>query len=99
MKQKPCEWCNNYFETNISYQIYCSAECRELATKEKIADRYAISRRRNRLGKTRTCKSCNSRLSAYNDDSICQNCTVNPDEVSKALREIRGIANGKKTLE
>jgi hypothetical protein len=99
MKQKHCEWCNYQFNTDISYQIYCSSSCRELATKEKIAERYALSRRRNRIGKTRSCKSCGGQLSAYNDESICQACTINPDDVAKALREIKGIASGKKTLE
>lgn len=92
---KSCRWCNQPFETKVSYQIYCSSECRESATKEKIADRYAITRRQKRVGKTRLCKSCSMALSVYNDDMLCDKCTINPQEVNKALKEIKGIANGK----
>jgi hypothetical protein len=95
MKNKHCEWCDNQFETKISYQIYCSVECRELATKEKIAERYAISRRRKLQAKDRRCRSCNNQLSAYNDEHICQKCLVDPKEVGKTLKQIRGYSNGK----
>ena len=90
---KYCQWCDNQFEANVSYQIYCSPECREAATKEKIAERYAKSKILNR--KPRRCKSCNTLMSMYNDDQICNNCTVNPLDVTKALKEMKGIANGK----
>lgn len=95
MKAKHCQWCDNTFETQITYQIYCSPGCREEATKEKIADRYVIARRTRRMGQVRICKSCGGRLSAYNDEPICSACTVNPAEVTKALKEMKGIANGK----
>jgi len=95
MKTKHCQWCDHTFETSISYQVYCSSECRESATKEKIAQRYLISRRNKRHSKERLCKSCKNRLSAYNDDVLCSKCAVNPSDVSKALKEIRGIANDK----
>jgi hypothetical protein len=99
MKTKCCEWCGNQFDTAVSYQIYCSVDCRELATKEKIAERYAVTRRKKRFGKTRACKSCQQPLSVYNDDTLCQSCVINPADVSKALREIRGMASGKKPIE
>ena len=92
---KTCQWCDNAFEPSVAYQIYCSAECREAATKEKIAQIYMVARRNRMMGKKRKCKSCDSPLSAYNDDSICQSCLINPSEVSKALKEIKGIVNGK----
>lgn len=99
MKTKCCEWCGNQFNTSVSYQIYCSVECREQATKEKIAERYAVTRRKKRFGKVRSCKSCQQPLSAYNDEPLCQSCLINPTDVSKALREIRGMASGKKSIE
>lgn len=86
---KNCSWCDNQFETKISYQIYCSLECRESATKEKIAARYLISRRQKRIGKVRLCKNCKEELSIYNDDPLCNSCLVNPVEVIKALKEIK----------
>lgn len=96
---KPCQWCDTSFDPNVKYQIYCSAECRDAATKEKIAERYAISRRNKMIGKDRKCKACNAKLSAYNDDVLCQVCLVDPSEVLKALKKIRGVANGKTELD
>lgn len=96
---KTCQWCDTAFEPNVKYQIYCNPECREAATKEKIAERYAITRRNRLINKDRRCKSCNGKLSAYNDETLCQSCLVNPKDVAKALREIKGIANGKTELD
>jgi hypothetical protein len=95
MKLKHCSWCDKQFETSISYQIYCSVSCREYATKEKISDRYAISRRKKMHGKTRLCGSCGSNLSAYNDEKLCQACLIDPKEVMRTLKEIKGYSNGK----
>lgn len=95
---KTCQWCDSSFEPNVKYQIYCTPSCRDFATKEKIAERYAISRRNRLITKDRKCKSCGVQLSAYNDDVLCQGCIINPAEVAKALKEIRGIANGKTEL-
>lgn len=92
---KHCQWCDTSFETKVSYQIYCSATCRDLATKEKIVARYAITRRSKRKGKDRLCKQCKAKLSMYNDDVLCSRCDVNPKDVSSVLKDIRGLANGK----
>jgi hypothetical protein len=92
---KHCQWCDNSFDTKISYQIYCSGNCRELATKEKITQRYLQTRRNKRYGKERKCKSCDAILSVYNDDILCQTCVVVPKDVEKMLKEIKGMANGK----
>jgi hypothetical protein len=86
---KHCQWCDKKFETEIVYQIYCSPECRELSTKEKIAARYIVSRRQKRKGKERNCKSCKEALSIYNDESLCAKCNVNPSDVAKALKAIK----------
>lgn len=93
---KHCSWCDKEFKTDISYQIYCSVECRNYSTKEKIAQRYLLTRRQKRKGKMRTCKSCKGQLSIYNDDSLCSNCLINPSDVSQALKEIKGKINGTK---
>ena len=92
---KNCRWCDASFSPRVQYQIYCSDECREHATKEKIAQRYAITKRNRLIGKPRTCKSCSKPLSAYNDEQLCSGCIVNPGDVTKALKEIKGMANGK----
>jgi hypothetical protein len=92
---KHCHWCDNQFQTKVSYQIYCSIGCRESATKEKIAARYLVKRRSNRVSKERKCKSCDSVLSIYNDEVLCPRCLIIPGDVNKALKDIRGLANGK----
>ena len=45
------------------------------------------------MSQSRLCKLCGLKLSAYNDDQVCFSCLVNPKEVGKALKEIRGLAN------
>jgi hypothetical protein len=95
MINKHCSWCDSVFQTEISYQIYCSSECREAATKEKMAQKYAQNRRAKRVGKERLCKSCNASLSVYNDDPLCVKCLVNPLDVKKAIKEIKGLSDGK----
>ena len=92
---KTCQWCDAAFQPKVSYQIYCSDPCREAATKEKIAQRYAIARRNKMISKPKLCKSCHKTLSVYYDDSLCSSCIVDPKQVSKTLREMKGIANGK----
>ena len=96
---KNCQWCDAAFQPRVSYQIYCSDECREQATKEKIAQRYAMTRRNRMIGKPRKCKGCGKPLSVYNDDNLCTTCVVDPTEVSKTLREIKGMAKGKNKYE
>lgn len=93
---KNCNWCSKDFETKISYQIYCSEKCRDLATKEKIAQRYIQTRRKRRIGKNRLCKKCGEKLSVYNDESLCIKCNINPVEVKKALKKIKGNINDSK---
>ena len=90
---KHCEWCDHKFTQKVKYQIYCSAECRQEATKEKIAQRYIQERAKKRASTKRFCKSCNALLSAYNDSQLCQLCDVNPKDVSKALKDIKRLMN------
>jgi len=90
-----CKCCDNQFESTVSYQIYCSATCRDIATKEKIAARYLQIKRKKRIGKNRLCKSCDMPLSIYNDEPICSSCSVNPEAVAKAIKKLKGQSNGK----
>jgi hypothetical protein len=92
---KHCQWCDLSFETKVSYQIYCSPECRDGATKQKIAERYQLSRISRRTGKSRKCKKCDQALSIYNDEPICSKCLVNPVDISIALKDIKRLSNGK----
>jgi hypothetical protein len=92
---KTCQWCDAAFEPKVSYQIYCSEQCREEATKEKINQRYIISRRNKMMSKPKQCKACHKPLSVYNDESLCAACIIDPKEVMRTLREMKGLANGK----
>ena len=96
---KVCQWCDATFDPKVKYQKYCSDECREAATKEKIAQRYSMKKRNSMMGKNRSCKSCGSPLSVYNDEMLCSTCMVNPTDVSKTLKEIKGLANGRRKSE
>lgn len=96
---KHCQYCDAYFTPNTSYQIYCSVGCRELATKEKIAQRYEQTRRERRKKQDRKCKVCQAELSIYNDNPTCEKCIVVPKEFNRILRQIKGISNGKFVLD
>jgi hypothetical protein len=87
---KQCSWCNNYYTANVSYQVYCSSECREEATKEKILERHRETRRKKRNNKVRMCLGkCGAKLSIYNNHDYCDSCFVNNKEVAKKIRQIR----------
>jgi hypothetical protein len=89
---KVCAWCANEFDSNISYQIYCSAECRNFATKEKIIERSKINRIKKRSLKKRKCSGgCGTSLSIYNEQSFCSSCMFNKKRVDKMLNELRGL--------
>lgn len=89
---KLCERCDKRFQPKVSYQIYCSQECRDLATKDKIAERYQVSRRQKRIGKVRRCLGgCGVQLSIYNDSGFCSNCNVSQKAVEKMIKELKGI--------
>lgn len=89
---KICDWCSNEFQPNVSYQIYCSSECRELATKEKVNNRYQMKRRQKLSQKTRRCQGgCGTLLSMYNDSGYCSTCIINTKQVDKALKELKGL--------
>jgi uncharacterized protein YmfQ (DUF2313 family) len=88
---KLCNRCDNIFKPKVTYQIYCSESCRKKTTREKIAQRYQITRRQKRIGKKRICLGgCGVKLSIYNDDGFCSNCNVSKKSVDKMLKEIKG---------
>jgi hypothetical protein len=91
---KSCSWCDNTFTSVISYQIYCSVDCRNAATKEKIAERHKVLRIKKRRQKIRFCASeCGEELSIYNDDIFCESCNINNKELKKKLKEIKRLTN------
>lgn len=88
---KSCDWCGNDFEPNVSYQIYCSIDCREISTKQKINERYQLKRRKKIAAKKRFCNQCGSQLSVYNLENLCGACVVDQKQVDKALKELKGL--------
>lgn len=86
---KQCNWCSNYFTANVSYQIYCSAICRDEAKREKIVERHRAVKRQKRSEKPRKCLKCSKVLSVYNDEKYCNTCNINQKEINKKIREIR----------
>lgn len=89
---KICDWCGGDFKPNVSYQIYCSVECRESATKEKVNERYQQKRRQRLAGKQRRCAGgCGTILSVYNNTGFCSTCVVNDKMVNRALKELKGL--------
>jgi hypothetical protein len=87
---KHCQWCDKSFITNSKNQIYCSVECRALATKQKIIKRYKLTKAKERIGKERRCAGgCSTMLSAYNENSFCNNCLVSNKKIDKVIKEIR----------
>lgn len=89
---KLCSWCDNTFTPAVSYQIYCSSECRDKATKEKIVDRHKVLRRKKRKNKVRMCSGdCGTQLSVYNDENLCDVCSINNKQVIKKIKEIKGL--------
>lgn len=89
---KHCSWCSDEFTPSVSYQIYCSPECREFATRQKINERYIVNKRKNKSGKKKMCAGgCGTVLSIYNDNGFCNVCMVNKRKVDQMLRELRGL--------
>ena len=89
---KLCDRCDKAFNPKVSYQIYCGIECRDIATKDKIVQRYRITRRQKRVGKVRKCLGgCGVDLSIYNDSGFCSNCNVSKKNVDKMLKQIKGF--------
>lgn len=89
---KTCDWCSEEFRPNVSYQIYCSIECRELATKEKVNEKYRIKRRQKLSQKERRCSNgCGTLLSIYNESSFCSKCQIDEKTVNRMLRELKGL--------
>lgn len=94
---KICDKCSKGFEPNVSYQIYCSPECRNAATKEKVNERYQQKRRKKLAKKERRCiNGCDTILSIYNDTGLCGSCIINDKQVSSALKELKGLIDYEK---
>jgi hypothetical protein len=87
---KYCTWCDKEFESVSAKQIYCGAECRQEASKQKIVERYEAEKIKKRIGKNRRCAGgCGTLLSIYNEMGICDNCVVHKKKMQSFMREIK----------
>ena len=94
---KLCKICHSSFKASVSYQIYCTKVCRDLATKEKIAERYTVIKRQKRKNRVRLCLGgCGQELSMYNDSGFCSNCNISEKAVNKMLKELKGFIDYEK---
>ena len=89
---KPCVQCGKEFEYKTHNQKYCSKDCCRLFTNKKIMDKYYAKKARL-AGEIRLCANCNSRLSRYNPDSICEICQElkRKNKANIARREIFNV--------
>lgn len=91
MSELFCIVCDSLFIPNSNKQIYCSAECRQEASREKILERYNVEKRKKRKGKDRRCAGgCNTILSIYNDAGMCDYCLTNNKKMQNFLKEVKG---------
>lgn len=68
--------CGLEFEAKTHNQKYCSDECCRRATNARLMEQY-YERKARRKGHIRVCANgCGTVLSRYNDDKICQACSV-----------------------
>jgi hypothetical protein len=87
---KICTWCNEEFFYKSKNQVYCSKECRVNSTKQKIVQRYQVSKFKGRRGKERKCAGdCGTLISIYNDMGFCNSCLVNNKKVDKFIKDLR----------
>ena len=80
------EECQLEFYPRTHNQKYCGKTCQKIETNRKVMIKY-YKRRDQRAGKARYCIECKvTRLSRYNNDSICGACAQKSiDEARKNL--------------
>ena len=82
--------CNKEFNPKTHNQKYCTDECCRIATNKRIMEKY-YEKKGIKNGAVRYCKSCKTKLSRYNQNSICSVCEKNITyESKKAIWGILG---------
>lgn len=90
LANKLCNWCGEDFFSRNKNQIYCSKECRIESTKEKIVQRYHVSKAKSRVGKERRCAgNCGTLISIYNNQGFCNSCLINEKKVEKFIKDLK----------
>lgn len=78
--------CEQDFERKKHNQIYCSDECRRVATNKRLMERYYERKDRlaRKLEHSVYCK-CGTIISRYNESGRCFNCLQNGNVDNAAL--------------
>lgn len=69
--------CQEIFIKAVHNQKYCSPECCRLATNQRLMEQYH-EKKSIRNGNQRVCskKDCDTILSKYNKENICESCKI-----------------------
>lgn len=78
------------FTPKTHNQKYCSDQCCRVATNRRIMEKY-YEKKAIRSGAKRECKKCKSRLSRYNESTVCAACQKKIDINNK--KKIMGMIN------
>lgn len=94
---KQCDWCHRYFDPAVSFQIYCSEECRTAATKHNQEIKSKERKLNRRKNKIRICANsdCDNVLSIYNDSKYCASCFFSEHVVLRELNNIKRRTDAK----
>lgn len=78
------EECGQPFSPAKHNQVYCSAECRQIATNARVMQRYYEDKDRKN-GKERICsvRGCGSKLSRYNETDTCARCSAAKESLAR----------------
>lgn len=66
--------CKKEFIAKVYNATYCGAECRRLITNKKLLDNYHEKKRNKHKKRICKTKDCNTILSTYNKENICEQC-------------------------
>ena len=77
-KEKVClnHGCLNLFIPKTYNGIYCSASCRKQATNKKLLEKYHTNKKNKYIKKICFTDNCDTILSSYNKEKICERCKV-----------------------
>jgi hypothetical protein len=70
------------FTPKTHNQKYCNEQCCRISTNRKIMEKY-YEKKAIKNGAPRVCKSCKTKLSRYNQQSVCSTCEKNINHEAK----------------
>lgn len=84
--------CSAAFSKTTHNQKYCTNECCRIETNRKIMEKYH-ERAAIKKGKKRSCRSCGSSLSRYNEGKECGSCETRKrsENVGEAARLMANV--------